>query len=239
MNSYRKTAMIVGVLFLAGYVGVFVGGAISGPILNDPDYLMNVYPNKTRVIIGMLIEVLLNDVPVVGIGVMLFPILRKYSEGIALWYAGMRIIEAVTLIVGTISALSLITLSQEYIAAGAVDASYFQASGALAKAGRYWAADVMLTVFFIIGALILYSILYTSKLVPRFISVWGLIAIASLITANVLGVPDPTQGFQPATILYFPIMLSEVLLAIWLIVKGFKSPNIASGSAKTDINKIK
>ncbi|UCB45308.1 MAG: DUF4386 domain-containing protein [Spirochaetota bacterium] len=232
MDSNRKTAVIVGVLFLAGYVGVFLGNAISGPILNTPDYLSNVFPNKTRVIFGMLIEVLLNDVPVVGIGVMLFPILKKYGEGIALWYAGIRVVEAITLIVGTISALSLITLSKEYLAAGAADASSFQASGVLAKAGHHWAAGVMLTVFFIVGALILYSILFKSKLVPRFISVWGLIAVASLITANVSGVPDPTQGFRPATILYLPIMLSEVLLAVWLIIKGFNPSAIASGSAK-------
>ena len=232
MNSNRRTAIIVGVLFLSGYVGIFVGGAISGPILNDPDYLSNVYPNKIRVIIGMLVEVLLNDVPVVGIGVLLFPILKKYSEGIALWYVGNRVIEAVTLIVGTISALSLITISQEYIAAGAVEASSFQASGALALAGRYWATDVVTTVFFIIGALILYSVLYKSKLVPRFISVWGLISIASLIAANVLPVPDLTQGFNPGQILYFPPMTSEILLAIWLIVKGFNPSAIASESAK-------
>jgi len=231
VNSYRKTAIIVGILFLSGYVGVFLGGAVSGPFLNDPDYLSNIYPNKIRVIIGILIEVLLNDVPVVGIGVLLFPILKKYSEGIALWYVGMRVIEAVTLIVGSISALSLITLSQEYIAAGAVDASSFQASGALALAVRSWAGDVMLTVFFIAGALILYSLLYKSKLVPRFISVWGLIAVASLITANVLGVPDLTHSFQPVMILYFPIVLSELLLSIWLIVKGFNPSAIASESA--------
>ena len=236
MNANKKTAIIVGVLFLAGYVGVFVGDAISGPVLNTPEYLSNVYPNKTRVIIGMLVEVLLNDVPVVGIGAMLFPILKKHNEGIALWYVGMRVIEAVALIVGAISALSLITLSQEYIAAGAVDATYFHASGALALAVRHWAGDVMLTVFFILGALILYSVLYTSKLVPRFISVWGLISVASLIIANVSGVPDLTYGFHPGQILYFPIMSSEVLLAIWLIVKGFNPSAIAFGSVKTDMN---
>jgi len=235
-NSNRKTAIIVGVLFLAGYVGIFVGDAISGPFLKAPDYLSVIFPNKTRVIIGMLVEVLLNDVPVVGIGVMLFPILRKHNEGIALWYAGIRIVESVTLIVGTISALSLITVSQDYIAAGAADALYYQASGALALAVRHWAADVMLAVFFIIGALILYSILFKSKLVPRFISIWGLISTASLIAANVIHVPDLTKGFHPGQILYFPIMLSEVLLAIWLIVKGFNPSVIASGSAKTDIN---
>ena len=229
MDSNRKTAIIVGVLFLAGYVGVFVGDAISGPVLSAPDYLSNVYPNKTRVIIGMLLEVLLNDVPVVGIGVLLFPILKKYSEGIALWYVGMRIIEAMALIVGSISALSLITLSQKYIAAGAADASYFQASGTLALAVRHWAADVMLTIFFIIGALILYAMLYKSKLVPRFVSVWGLISVASLIIANVWGVPNLTYGFHPGQILYFPIMTSEVLLAIWLIVKGFNPSAISSG----------
>ena len=231
MDSSRKTALIVGVLFLAGYVGIFLGGAISGPILNAPDYLGKIYPNKTRIIIGMLIEVLLNDVPVVGIGVMLFPILKKYGEGIALWYAGIRAIEAVTLIVGAISTLSLITLSQEYLAAGAMEVSHYQASGALALALRHWAADVMLTVFFILGALLLYSILYKSKLVPRFISVWGLIAAASLIAANVLTVPDLTQGFNPGQILFFPIMSSEILLAIWLIVKGFNPSAVASGSA--------
>ena len=234
MNSYRKTAIIVGVLFLAGYVGVFVGGAISGPILKAPDYLSNIYPNKTQVIIGMLVEVLLNDVPVVGIGVMLFPILKKYSESIALWYVGMRVIEAVTLIVGTISALSLITLSQEYIAAGAPDASHFQALGALTLAERFWAVQ-MLIIFFGLGALIFYYLLYQSKLIPRFISVWGLIGVPLTFT----GVLLVMFGFNLELILFLPLGVNEIFLGVWLIVKGFNSSAIASLSAKTDINEIK
>jgi len=230
MNSSRKTAIIVGVLFLIAYLGIFLGSAFYTPILDAPDYLSNVYPNRTQVIIGMLIE-LINDAAVIGIAVMLFPILRKHSESMALGYVGFRVIEAVMLIASKNSILSLITLSQDYIAAGAPDASYFHALGALALAERYWAGK-MQVVFFILGALILYSILYKSKLLPRFISVWGLIAVASLVTANVLGVPDLTQGFQPAMILYFPIVLSELLLAIWLIVKGFNSSAIASGFEK-------
>jgi hypothetical protein len=233
MTTYRRIAIIVGVLFLAGYVGIFVGGAIYGPVLNSPDYLSTVYPNRIRVIIGMLVEVLLNDVPVIGIGVMLFPILKKYGESMALWYAGNRIIEAVTIIVSTISALTVITISREYIAAGAMDTSHFQATGALALAGRYWAFDVIHTALFIVGTLILFSILYKSKLVPRFISVWGLISTASLTAANVLGSADPTQGFQITSVLLFPIMTSEALLAIWLIVKGFNPSALASGSAET------
>jgi len=232
MNSNRKAAIIVGALFISGYVGVFVAEAISAPVLNAPNYLSNVYPNKMKVIIAVLVELLLNDVPVVGIGVLLFPILKKYSEGLSLWYAATRIIEAVTLVVSKISTLSLITLSQEYIAAGAPDASYFQTSGALALAGRYWAFDVINVVFFIVGALILYSMLAKSKLVPRFISIWGLIAVAALTVANLIGVPDLAQGFSPGQLLYFPIMTSEILLAIWLIAKGFNPYAMASESAR-------
>jgi hypothetical protein len=194
---------------------------------------MNIYPNRTQVIIGLLIE-LINDAAVVGIAVMLFPILRKHNEALARGYLGIRVIEVVILIVGKISILSLITLSQEYVAAGAPDASYFQALGALALAERYWAGQ-MTAVFFILGALIFYYILYQSKLLPRFISVWGLIAVASVTTVNVLEVLevyDPTQGFHPAQLLYLPIFLSEFLLGIWLIVKGFNPSAIAPGSAK-------
>jgi len=230
MNTSRKIAIVVGILFLVGYVGVFLGGAFYAPILDAPDYLATLYPNSTKVIAGMLVE-LLNDVAVVGIAVLMFPILRKFSESIAIGYVSIRVIEAITLIVSKISILSLIPLSQEYAAAGAPEASHFHALGTVALAERYWAAQ-MQTVFFILGALILYYILYTSKLVPRFISVWGLIAVASLIAANVLGAPDPTQSFEPAMLLYFPIFVSELLLAIWLIVKGFNRSAIASQSVE-------
>ena len=71
------------------------------------------------------------------------------------------------------------------------------------------------------SALIFYYVLYQTKLLPRWLSVWGFIAVASLIAANVLPVPDLTQGFSPAHLLFMPIFLSEILVAVWLIVKGF------------------
>ena len=228
MNTHRKTAVGVGILFLVGYVGVFLGSAFYAPILDAPDYLGEVYPNKTQVIQGMLIE-LMNDAAVIGIAVMLFPILKKHGEAMALGLVGFRFMEAVLLVVSKVSVLSLIDLSQRFVQGGAPDASHFQALGDLALAERYW-ANQMSTVFFILGALVFYVILYRSRLLPRFISVWGLIAVASLIAANALGVPDPTQGFQPATVLYLAIFLSELLVAIWLIVKGFSSSAIASES---------
>ena len=82
MTSNRKAAIVVGALFISGYVGVFVAEAISGPIIGAPDYLNAVYPNKTKVVLAVLVELLLNDIPVVGIGVLLFPILKKVGEGL-------------------------------------------------------------------------------------------------------------------------------------------------------------
>jgi hypothetical protein len=219
MDTYRKTAIVAGILFLAGYLGIFLGSAFYAPILDAPDYLNNIFPNRSQVILGMLIE-LINDAAVIGIPVVLFPILKKYSERLALGYFGFRIIEAVVLIISKTSLLSLITLSQEYIAAQAPDPSYFQTLGAVALAERSWASQIQV-VFFVLSALIFYYVLYQTRLLPRFLSVWGFIAVASLIAANVLPVPDLTQGFNPAQLLFLPIFVSEILVAIWLIVKGF------------------
>jgi hypothetical protein len=217
----RRTAVVVGILFLLGYVGVFLGSAFYAPALDARDFLDKVYPNRARVIAGMLIE-LVNDLAVLGIGVLLFPILKKYGESLALGYFAFRFVEATVLIVSKISVLSLISLSQLYIEAGVPDASYFHTLGTVALAQREW-ASVIQVIFFVLGALTLYWALYQSKLVPRFLSVWGLIAVAALSVANMLDIPDPTQGFEPTMLLFAPIFLSEILLAVWLIVKGFSS----------------
>ena len=101
MNTNKMTARIVGALFLTATVMYGIGSGFLGPILNAPDYLINVYPNKTQVIIGVLLE-LINSVAVVGIAVLMFPILKKHNETIALGYVGIRVIESAILIVGVI-----------------------------------------------------------------------------------------------------------------------------------------
>ena len=176
----------------------------------------------------MLIE-LINDVAVIGIPIMLFPILKNYSERLALGYFGIRVIESMVLIFSKTGLLSLITLSQEYIAMGSTESSYFQTFGAVTLAERDWASQIQV-VFFVLSALIFYYVLYKTKLLPRWLSVWGFIAVASLIAANVLPVPDLTQGFSPTQLLFMPIFLSEILVATWLIVKGFTPDAIADGS---------
>jgi len=237
MNSNRKTARIVGVLFITATVAsILATFGFLEPILNAPDYLISVSANETQWIIGVLIDAI-NSAAVVVIAVMLFPIFKKHNEALALGYVASRIIEAVILIVGHISLLLLLTLSQEYIKAGAPDVSYFQTLGTLLLAVYDWTFLLGPTIVLSLTALILNYILYQSRLVPRFISVWGLIGAPLMLAAGVLPMFGLVDPFSTISILLgLPLALNEMVLAVWLIVKGFNSSAIDSASAKTDIN---
>ena len=198
--------------------------------LDAPDYLVNVSANENQVLIGMLLE-LVNCVAVVGIPVMLFPILKKHNEALALGYVGFRIIESVILIVGSISLLSLLTLSKEFVKAGAPDASYFLTLGTLLLAARDWTL-LLWDIVFSLGVLVLNYLLYQSELIPRWLSGWGLIGAILLLAVGLLAI----FGFNQFMLLAAPIAVQEMVFAVWLIVKGFNSSAINSRSAKTDIN---
>ncbi len=234
MNTYRKNAIIVGVLFLTATVMGMLAESLVGSILNVQDYLMNVYPNRIQLITGVLITFILG-LAVIGIAIFLFPVLKKQSEPLALGYAGIRIAEFPILLVWSISPLLLITISQEFVTAGDTEASSLQTLGAVLIGLRNW---TWLLVYIIngIATLILAYLLYQSKLVPRWISVLGLIGGAVLLAGTslaMLGLMDVDQGIGMLAVL--PGALFELLLPIWLIVKGFNSSAIASLSASTDI----
>jgi hypothetical protein len=240
MISPRKTAIIVGVLFISAIVMLYIGESLYRPILDSPDYLDNAYPNRIVVIIGILIEFI--GVPaIVLIPVFLFPILKKHNEALAVGYVAFRVFEAGVVSVGYISKLSLVTLSQNYLNNGGMDAAYFQYIGSSIQSLNYWAGTTGLIylIVFALGSLILYSALYKSRLVPRFISIWGIVAAIVLLTSSVLFNIDKLAGFSDLglePLFWLPIAAAEVILSIWLIAKGFNPSAIASGSAKTDTN---
>ena len=233
MNSYRKNAIIVGVLFIIATVVPLLSFPFTRHV-DTPDYLIKVSANATQVIIGALF-VLIMGLAVVGIAIWLYPVLKKHNEALALGSVGFRIIEGVLFIVGVIGLLSLVTLSQEYVKAGAPDASYFQSLGTLLLAARDW-AGVLGSFAFILGALMYYYIFYQSKLIPRWLSVWGLIGVPLWIAAELLIMFGLIESFSTnAILLDLPIAVNEMVLAVWLIVKGFNPSAIAPESAKADI----
>jgi hypothetical protein len=232
MNSYRKTARIVGVLFITAMVTGMLRYFILDPILDAPDYLINVSTNESQVIIGVLFFYIM-AVAVVGIAIVIYPILKKHNEALALGYVAARIVEGVLFLVAILAILTLWTLSQEFVKAGAPDASYLQAAGELLLAVRYWAYNVLWPITLSLGALMFYYLLYQSKLIPRWLSVWGFIG-AILFPVAWLSLFGPTISGP----FLLPLVVNEVVLAVWLIVKGFSPSAIASGSGNTDINEV-
>ncbi len=237
MKSNKKAARIVGVLFIMATVAGVLSVVFSGPILEEPLNLINVSANENQVITAGLL-MLIMGFAVAGIGIMMYPIFRKHNEALALGYAGFRIIEGVLFIVSVVSLLSLLTLSQEFVKAGALDASYFQTIGTLLQEENYWAYH-MGTISFGLAAPMFYYLLYQSKLIPRWLSGWGLLGVPLWLAVSLLIMFGLDPSSTISTLLYLPIGVNEMVLAVWLIVKGFNPSAIASESAKTDINQIK
>ena len=222
MNSTKKTARIVGVLFITAMVAGMLRFVLLDPILDAPDYLINVSANENEVIIGALSFFIL-AVALAGIAIVMYPIFKKQNEALALGYVGARIVEGVLFIVAVLAILTLWTLSQEYVKVGAPDASYFQTLGELLLAVRYWAYNVLWPVTLSLGGLIFYYLFYQSKLIPRWLSVWGLIG-ALLFPVAWLSLFGSTISGP----FLLPLVVNEMVLAVWLIVKGFNSAAINS-----------
>jgi len=238
MNTNRRTAIIVGVLYIIGTVAGILSVVFSTPILNGPDFLSKVSGNENQFIIAALF-VLLMGLALALVPVMLFPILKKQNEALALGYVVFRgALETATYIAMVITWLFLLILSQEYVAAGAPDTSYFQTLGALFLKGND-SISTILVIVFSLGALMLYYLLYRSKLIPRWISVWGFIAITLHLITGFLIIFQLMSPFSTIDfVMNFPIFLQEMVMALWLIVKGFNPSAIASLSAKTATNEL-
>ncbi len=232
MDTNRKTAIIVGVLFIIGTVAGILSVVFTSSILNAPDYLMKVSANENKIIIGALF-VLVMGFALAMVPVMMFPIFKKHNEVLALGYVVFRgALETVTYIASVICWLFLLILSQEYVKAGAPDASHFQTLGALLLKGND-SISTILVIVFSLGALMLYYLFYQSKLIPRWISGWGFIAILLHLVTGFLILFHLQSPFSTINIVMnLPIFLQEMVMAVWLIGKGFNPSAIASGSIK-------
>lgn len=214
----RRTAVAVGVLFWISNLSTLVGGVITGAIPNAHDALATMYPHSTQWVVGTLVTHL-NDVAIIGYAVLLFPVLKRFGEGAALGYVVFKALEATMLVVAAAALLSVIALSQKSVA-NASDSSALQASAELALAQQFWASRLG-ALAYIVATVVLNVLLYRGLLVPRFISVWGLVGVVLLAAGLAIGVGDPTRGFQVGQLLVIPIILWELVFATYLIVRGF------------------
>ncbi|HLO16928.1 MAG TPA: DUF4386 domain-containing protein [Anaerolineales bacterium] len=225
MNTYRKTAITVGILFIICTVASILGPSLAISV-NSPDYLDQLAGNPDRIISAALLEFIWTAAGA-GIAIGLYPLLKKYNGALALGSVGFRIVENVFVLIGTLSLLSLLTLSQQFIAAGSPEASSFQTLGALLLALRDWQLHVISGLAFSLGVLMYYAILYKSNLIPRWLSGWGVLGAILALAATVLASFTRDFGLESAhTYLHIPIGLQELVFAVWLIAKGFNQDTV-------------
>lgn len=241
MNTYRKTAIIVGILFIIGTVSGVLAGVVTAPISTGSTYPLNVSANETQWILGTLL-VLLMGLSLAMMPVMLYPILKKHNQVLAFGAVVFRgAIEAISYAVMVISMLLMLTLSEIYGKAGAADASSFQTLGSMLTASKDW-TEMWGALVFSIGGLMIYAVFYQTRLVPRWLSGWGLIGGVLYFVANLASMFSPLH-IAPSIgsgigLLLVPLAIQEMVFAVWMIVKGFNPSAIASGSAKTATNEL-
>jgi Domain of unknown function (DUF4386) len=212
--SLRRTSVLVGALFLLATVAYLAGSGLVQSVTGDPRYLTIAYPDRHRLFAGVLLE-LVNCGAVIGIAVLLFPVLRRRSEPVAVGYLASRLVESVILAVGALSPLLLVTLSRAHPHAGS-ESGLADTLGRMLVAGEeagFRTAMIALG----LGSLLLCHGLYTSRLVPRPISLLGFVGYALLLGWGVLGV---LLGEDPSTILFVPGAIFELALPAWLFVRG-------------------
>ena len=133
--------------------------------------------------------------------------------------------------------LSIITLSQLFVKAGSPDSSYFQTLGTLLYAGHRWVGNVGSLLAFSIGCTLYYIIFYRTKLVPRWMSVWGLIfGILGIVSCALVSIGFIAPFGTEQVVMVIPMLPQEIVLAVWLIVKGFNPSSIDALSTKVDMN---
>jgi hypothetical protein len=225
MNADRKLAKNIGFLFIITMILGMIDAYTVAPILNTD--FNNISLNEIRVLVGAFC-ILLMSIGVVFIAILLYPILEKHNKIVAITYLSFRVMECLLLIVGVIVYLLLLILSQKFVNEGSPDASYFQVIGALAIEARYGAYHVAMFILSIASLMLCY-LLYQTKLIPRPISIVGLIGYALVLLSaplDILGIIDTTDT---GGILYVPGAIFElILLPTWLITKGFNLSSVVN-----------
>jgi hypothetical protein len=210
-----------------------LGNLSIQPLLVATDYLTQISANENLMIIALLL-VLISALACAGIAIWLYPILKKHHEALALGSVGFRVMEGMLYIIGVVALLSLLTLSQEYVMAGASNASLYQISGSLLLAVKTWAGQLGV-IAFTTGAMMYYFVFYKSKLVPRWLSGWGFLGAALSLASAVLAIFGLLIPLSPVFIVFnLIILVQEMVLAGWLIVKGYNPAVVASKSAQVE-----
>jgi hypothetical protein len=212
IGSRRRSSTLIGALFLSGFLCYGVGAGLVTSVTGTPDFLSTISAHQTTLVLVAFL-MLLNTVVDVAKGVLFFPILEKHGKRTALAYLATMIVEVVLLDIGVLALLMIVPLSNRH----GVDAGVANALGSLAvqsNAMAYQIAEMSLGV----GCVFLCALLFRTRLIPRFLSISGLIGYPILVVGAIAEIFGIHIGF----ILTLPGMFFELVLPFWLFIKGFQ-----------------
>ena len=221
MSSHRKIALVTGVFFIITIIPAPIAAFILyAPVLHDPDYIVGAGAD-TIVRLGAFLEVII-AIAIIGTAVTLFPIVKRQNEGFALGYVAARVLESTVIVVGIISLLSVVTLRQDLAGTAGPDAASLVTVGKSLVAVHDWTFLLGPGLVPGVNGILLGYLMYTSRLVPRPLALLGLVGGPLLFASGIavlFGVIEAGSVWQG--IASIPVAAFEVLLGIWLIVKGF------------------
>jgi hypothetical protein len=217
MTSTRKTALVAGALYLLTFVSIPIL-YLYGPV-REAGYIVGPGAD-TRVFIGAVLEMIV-ALACIGTAVALYPVIKRQNEGVALGFAAVRTLEAATIFAGIVTLLSVVTLRQAGAGAGAL------ATGQALVGLHDWTFTLGQSLFPAVNAVLLGSLLYQSRLVPRILPVLGFIGAPLLLAstmATLFGANEYGSGMSG--LLALPIALWEFSLGVYLVVKGFRAAGL-------------
>ncbi len=224
MKTNRSSAILAGVLFIIAAVAAIIGVLLYNPILKDPAYIIKTTPHETQVLWGAFFEII-TALAVIGTPLALYPVLKKYNERMALASVGFRLLEAGMIIIGILSLLTIVTLNHEFSKEINPDTTTYLIAGKSLLALHDWTFLFGPNLLLGPSTLMTAYLLYTSRLVPRFISILGLAGGPLIFSCGILVLFGAfPQVSAWGALLAIPVFLYEMSLAIWLLVKGFNSP---------------
>ena len=231
MDQDRRTARIVGILFIVATAASILGSLALGSVLDGSHYLTTVAAHEGQVITAALLF-LIAATSAFATAFLLFPILRRHAEGLAAGYVGLRAFENVFYVASVVGILAMLRVSQSDTA-GSADISQLALLGAAMMALRDWSTMIGTLIFAGLGAVTLNYVLYRSRLVPGWLSLWGLVGGGLLFLYGVLGILGVDTGLgSPWMLLAMPIAVEEMVFAGWLLTKGFTSREVHEGRAR-------
>jgi len=220
--STRKTAVFVGLLFLTATAAFIFAEALNSGVLSQPNFLVDASSQTTVLATSALL--LFAQFGVVGIAVLLFPLLKRHGESLALAHVGFRVAEVAASLLYLAVPLLAIELGAG-LRDGTVEGSSSSSLGALLQA-QHNVAILLIYIATGFAGICMATLLYRSRLIPRWLAILGLVTYPTLLAGSILdmfNLVDVTQGIGLVALV--PGALFEFILPVWLIVKGFNVPD--------------